>query len=172
MLDIKAELPEWPFPRTCPMSPPPAYEKFREEPPQLCRLPDGLPAWLVTRHADAKQVLMDPKISASDEVEGFRDRIMVKAPPGSHSFWRMDPPEQSRLRKMTTSAFTARAIRDLKPAIEGLIDDLLDKVEASPKPVDLLDAFAMPLPALVVARVFGVPDEDFRMFVEQSRAIL
>jgi cytochrome P450 len=172
MLNTESELPEWPFARTCPADQPPAFEKFRQQPPQLCRLPDGLPAWVVTSYADVKQALFDPRISASDDVDGFRHRIKVPAPPGAHSFWRMDPPEHTRLRKMIMTAFTARAIRELRPRVELLIDELLDKVEAAPKPVDLLDTFAMPLPALVVARVFGVPDKDFRLFVEFSRAIL
>lgn len=172
MLDADAQLPEWPLPRTCPMLPPPAFEELRKDPPQLIMMPDGLPAWLVTRHADAKQVLMDSRISASDKVPGFRDRVQLPPKPGMHSFWRMDPPDQTRLRSRVMPEFTARAIKALRPAIESTIKQLLDQMAEMPQPVDLLDAFAMPLPALVVARVFGVPDEDYRTFVDQSRTIL
>nr|WP_244319831.1 MULTISPECIES: cytochrome P450 [Streptomyces] len=88
------------------------------------------------------------------------------------SFSRMDDPEHGRLRRMALTEFTARRTRALRPEVELLVDHLLDELERRPRPVDLVTEFAVRLPALVIARMLGVPERDEADFTEQSRVVL
>ena len=61
----------FPMSRSCPLSPPPDYERLRQEQPVArVRTPGGW-AWLVTRHADVRAVLTDPRFSSDRRHPGF-----------------------------------------------------------------------------------------------------
>ncbi|MFF8424758.1 cytochrome P450 [Streptomyces sp. NPDC016566] len=171
MSECEQQLPEWPMARSCPYGPPDAYEGLRKEPPVRVRIRGG-EAWLVTRHADVRQVLNDNRFSADDQQPGFPIRIQLPPEPGVMSFNRMDDPEHGRLRRMAMTEFTARRTRALRPEVELLVGRLLDELEQGPNPVDLVENFAVRLPSLVIARMLGVPEEDEATFTEQSRVIL
>jgi cytochrome P450 len=74
----------------------------------------------------------------------------------------VDPPHHTRLRKLVSAAFTPRRIERLRPRIQVIVDDLLDQVAAAgpDTPVDLVNAFAFPLPFTVICELLGVPDAD------------
>lgn len=131
------KLPDWPMPRSCPYAPPDAYAALRDEAPSRVRIRGG-EAWLVTRHADVRQVLNDNRFSADDQQPGFPIRIQLPPEPGVMSFSRMDDPEHGRLRRMALTEFTARRTRALRPEVELLVGQLLDELESGPKPVDLV----------------------------------
>ncbi|AGS72407.1 cytochrome P450 [Streptomyces collinus] len=171
MSECEQQLPEWPMPRSCPYAPPDAYEGLRKDPPLKVRIRGG-EAWLVTRHADVRQVLNDNRFSADDQKPGFPIRIQLPPEPGVMSFNRMDGSEHGRLRRMAMTEFTARRTRALRPEVELLVERLLDELERGPRPVDLVEHFAVRLPSLVIARMLGVPEEDEATFTEQSRVIL
>ncbi|OOV21834.1 cytochrome P450 [Streptomyces avermitilis] len=162
----------WPLARTCPMAPPPAYGELRRNPPRKVNLPDGGWAWLVTKYADVRQALMDPRFSSDDTKPGFRGRIQLPPDRNMNSFWRMDEPEHGKQRHMVMTEFTARRIKELRPRIQELVDDLLDRLEQLPRPLDLFTEFCLPLPTLVIARLLGVPEGDYLTFSEQSRLCL
>lgn len=164
-------LPAWPMPRSCPMLPPDSYRDLRDRPPAKVQLRGG-EAWLLTRYDDVRRVLVDLRFSSDDQRPGFPLRIQLPPEPGIQTFFRMDPPEQSRLRKMAMTEFTARRTRLLRPAVEKLVGQLLDDLSALPRPADLVGSFTLKLPALVIARLLGVPDEDQGSFTEQSQMIL
>ena len=164
-------LPDWPMPRSCPYAPPDAYAPLRDEAPSRVRIRGG-EAWLVTRHADVRQVLNDNRFSADDQQPGFPIRIQLPPEPGVMSFSRMDDPEHGRLRRMALTEFTARRTRALRPEVELLVEGLLDELARGPKPVDLVANFAIRLPSLVIARMLGVPERDEADFTEQSQVIL
>ncbi|WKE69091.1 cytochrome P450 [Streptomyces sp. WP-1] len=165
------QLAAWPMPRTCPYAPPDAYRDLREDAPTRVRIRGG-DAWLVTRHADVRRALNDNRFSADDQQPGFPLRIQLPPEPGVMSFSRMDDPEHGRLRRMALTEFTARRTRALRPEVELLVDHLLDELERRPRPVDLVTEFAVRLPALVIARMLGVPERDEADFTEQSRVVL
>ncbi|MDX2591681.1 cytochrome P450 [Streptomyces sp. WI03-4A] len=171
MSECEQQLPEWPMPRSCPYAPPDAYEGLRKEAPLKVRIRGG-EAWLVTRHADVRQVLNDNRFSADDQKPGFPIRIQLPPEPGVMSFNRMDGSEHGRLRRMAMTEFTARRTRALRPEVELLVERLLDELARGPRPVDLVEHFAVRLPSLVIARMLGVPEEDEATFTEQSRVIL
>jgi cytochrome P450 len=76
----------------------------------------------------------------------------------AHSMLELEPPRHTRLRRLVLSAFTSRRIAALAPAIEATCDDLIDRFPAGR--FDLLEAYARPLPVVVIARLIGVPPDD------------
>jgi cytochrome P450 len=73
----------------------------------------------------------------------------------------MNPPDHTRLRRLVSSTFTARRVQALRPAIEAIVDDLLDRMAGE---VDFIDAFAFPLPVNVIGELLGVPEPDRAQF--------
>lgn len=170
--DNDTALLEFPMARRCPMAPPEQYAELRKAPPQRVALHDGTWAWIITRHEDVRLALTDSRLSLDYRNPGLPQRMPVPSEPRGMSFWRMDEPEHGRLRQMVAPEFTAHAVKKLRPMIEQLVDEQLDLLLAGPRPVDLVEAFALPLPCLVVARIFGVPDEDLDFFSQVTQGVL
>ncbi|MEU6643867.1 cytochrome P450 [Saccharomonospora sp. NPDC046836] len=143
-------------------------------------LPRGLAVWLVTGYADAKTLLADPSLS-----KDARKRPALFAAPltveGSEPtpFSEMlaahmlntDPPDHTRLRKLVNKAFTARTVASLRPRIEQIAADLLDDMAGSTE-VDLLTAYAFPLPITVICELLGVPAADRESFRAWSTMVI
>jgi cytochrome P450 len=81
----------------------------------------------------------------------------------AQTFITMDDPEHARLRRMVTAPFAIKRVEAMRPGIQRIVDDLIDEMLAGPKPVDLVQAFALPVPSLVICQLLGVPyaDHDF-----------
>ncbi|WP_328346349.1 cytochrome P450 [Streptomyces violaceus] len=171
MSDSRAPMPEWPMPRTCPYAPPDQYAELRQGPLVRVRVGGG-EAWLVTRHDQVRAVLTDSRFSSDDQMPGFPVRVQLPPEPKVMSFFRMDDPEHGRLRRMAQTEFTARRTRALRPAVDELVERLLDGLAAGPRPVDIVREYALALPALVIARLFSVPEEDQSQFTARSETIL
>src|SRR6267142_4623450 len=77
-----------------------------------------------------------------------------------------DPPDHTRLRRLVSKAFTARAVEQLRPKIERITDELLDDIEAraGEGPVDLMEFFGAPLPMRVIGELLGVAWADREKF--------
>ncbi|MFJ6623140.1 cytochrome P450 [Kitasatospora sp. NPDC091335] len=163
--------PAYPMARQCPMAPPTEYGSFREQGPVKVDMPDGGWAWLLTGYDDVRQAMNDPRFSSDDEKMG---RARTELPKGVdlNSFWRKDEPEHGRLRHMMMTEFTAHKIKEWRPRIQGLVDQILDRLEELPRPLDLYREFALALPTQVIAQLLGVPDKDYRTFAQQSRDCL
>lgn len=156
----------------CPFDPPPGLRALQEEGP-LARvgLWDGSTPWLVTRHAEQRALLGDPRLSADFTRPGYP----LQAPRvgrSTVSFIMMDDPEHARLRRMVTAWFTVRRVEAMRPAVQKIVDDLLDDMLAGPKPVDLVEAFALPVPSLVICELLGVPYADHDFFQAQSKTLI
>ncbi|MFC4111874.1 cytochrome P450 [Nonomuraea zeae] len=172
---------------TCPLDPAPAMRARQEEGPLTrVRLWDGSTPWLVTGHAEHRAVLGHPKVSvqpangiprlspseaAAMESMAAAERAEKKSAGGT-SFIMMDDPEHARLRRMVTSAFTVKRVEAMRPATQKIADDLIDAMLAGPKPGDLVEAFALPLPSLVISNLLGVPYDDHELFQANSRTII
>ena len=74
-----------------------------------------------------------------------------------------NPPDHTRLRSLVMRAFTPRTIARLRPGIAELADKLLDRVAAQ-RDFDLVETYAFPFPAIVIAEMLGVPAADRDQF--------
>ncbi|GLY37567.1 cytochrome P450 [Amycolatopsis sp. NBRC 101858] len=170
-----AEIPEFPMTRAagCPFDPPPAARALQGETPLArVRLWDGSTPWLVTRYAEQRALLADPRVSADITRPGYPSPAPLPKGGTGISFILMDNPEHARLRKMVTAPFTIRRVAAMRPAVQKIVDDLLDRLLAGPKPVDLVEAFALPVPSLVICELLGVPYADHDFFQENSKVII
>lgn len=151
---------------------PTALKLLREEPISRVRLPYGGEAWLVTRYADVRSVLSDPRFGRAATV-GREDVPRVRETPAMPNVpTSMDPPELTRLRKLTMTAFTTRRVQELRPRTEEIVDDLLTAMAAAGSPADLVEALALPVPVTVICEMLGVPPQDQHRFRDFSDAIM
>lgn len=166
--------PSFPMTRAagCPFDPSPEARQEQEQGPiRRVRLWDGSTPWYVTRHAQARAILADPRVSTDLHRPGYPAPGPVS--PGSGlSFILMDDPEHARLRRMVTAPFAVKRIEALRPAIQRIADDLIDAMLRTGGPVDLVEAFALPLPSLVVCELLGVPYADHERFQQESNVIV
>jgi len=160
---------------TCPFDPPPAYEQARRRAPVVpVRLFDGTATWMIAGYHEVRQVLGDPRFSADDRAPGFpflsagRRELVTER----RAFIRMDDPEHARLRRMLTGEFMLKRIEELRPRVQELADELLDRMIAGRREADLVAEFALPLPSLVICMMLGVPYEDHEYFQACSRTLL
>jgi cytochrome P450 len=81
-----------------------------------------------------------------------------------------DPPRHTRFRRLVNKAFTVRRIEELTPWITGVANELIDRLGAGEN--DIVPAYAIPLPVRVIARLLGIPGEDYETFKRWSDAFL
>jgi cytochrome P450 len=161
------------------------YRVLRDERPVARAVtPLGLRVWLVTRHADAREALNDPRLSKDggrfmellDRHSVAPDRRMAFADSLVGHMLNSDPPDHTRLRKLVNRAFTVRAISRMRPRIEAiahaLADDMEARATAGDGTVDLLDTFAFPLPMTVICELLGVPEGERDAFRRWSNTLL
>jgi cytochrome P450 len=160
------DLPVIPLPRDarCPLHPPAEFEAWRDSEGMQQVSWRGVRAWAVSRYADIRQALTDPRVSA--ELSTF-DMETVGADTAL-VFPRLDDPEHNRLRRMMTSDFTVRRIADMRPQIQRLVDGFLDTMVEKGPPTDLVRDFALPIPSMVICRLLGVPYADHEFFEVNS----
>jgi cytochrome P450 len=130
--------------------------------------PFGMPAYLVCRYRDVREVL-------SDSVR-FSNARTPFSPLGEEGRAGMllayDPPEHTRLRRMLTPEFTVRRMRRLEPRVTEIVEMALDDLESAGSPADLVSHFALPVPSLVICELLGVPYTDRAEFQERSARLL
>ncbi|MGW0711314.1 cytochrome P450 [Streptomyces sp. NPDC002643] len=176
--DATAPVPEYPMPRAtaCPLAPPPAVDALRgERPITRVRIWNGSTPWLITRHADQRTLLTDPRVSNDDHEPDFPHVNAHRADIAPHTpklITNTDAPEHTRLRRSVNAPFLVKRIEAMRPAVQKIVDDLLDTMLAGPNPADLLTALALPVPSLVIAELLGVPYEDHELFQENSNRVL
>lgn len=139
---------------------------------------DGPGVWFLTRYEDVSFVLRDPRFSAdrvrAPLIRENLDRLpafIQQTAEGVRSMLTMDPPDHTRLRKLVNKAFTPRRIAELRSRVERIVDELLEPVTSRGR-MDVMDAVAAPLPAIVIAELLGVPAEDHRKFKEWASEIV
>jgi hypothetical protein len=118
-------------------------------------------AWIVTRYADVRTVLTDPRLAKDVRrwPGGSRSRPSDARGVGAHML-HADPPDHARLRRLVQKVFTPRRA-GLRPRAEEIAAGLLDEMTAARGDViDLLDAYARPLPIAVLCELLGIPVAD------------
>jgi len=138
----------------------PEFERLRSEAPVTrVRLSTGGEAYLVARYDDVRRVYADPLFSRARLVEPDQPVLL----PGNklpHVLLNTDAPEHTRLRKLVTRAFTARAVERMRPRVEEITEDLIDGLLEVGPPADAVADFALPLPAALIAELMGIPRGD------------
>ncbi|ONI77142.1 cytochrome [Actinosynnema sp. ALI-1.44] len=167
----------YPQQRTCPYHPASGYEELRDGTPlRKIRLVNGQEAWVVSGHDQARALLADPRVSADRTNAGF-PMIVPPAVKAVHTspnrpFIVRDDPEHNRVRRMLISEFTIRRLREMRPDIEQVVHDTIDTMLAAGPPTDLVTAFSLPVPSLVISRLLGVPYADHEFFEKATSDIL
>jgi cytochrome P450 len=159
----------------CPFDPPPEHRRLQAEARiSRVRLWDGSTPWLVGGYDDMRSLLTDPRVSADvrqpnypHASAGTKARRTDEIP-----FISMDDPEHARLRRMVTGAFAVKRVEAMRPAIQRIVDRLIDDLLAGPKPADLVAEFALPVPSLVICELLGVPYADHDFFQRNSRLLI
>jgi cytochrome P450 len=175
---VRTDLPLWPPTNLArdPLVPLEAGERDAfDGPVRQVRLPTDATAWLVTRHADVRRLLRHPGFSADLTRPGFP--LLRPLPPGvfqnrAGGFIRMDGAEHTRLRRMLTAEFMIRNVRRIEPLIRETVDRTLADLRDAGPPADLVGAFALPLPSMVICHLLGVPYADHDFFQQRSRTLL
>ena len=138
------------------------------------------PVWLVTRYQEARRVLGNAALYSNSIdrmtqhlTEAFGEQAaarMTELAPGPLVV--ADPPEHTRLRRVLTPEFTAARMRLLTPRVEQIVAEHLDAMDTRGGPVDLVEAFALPVPLLVICELLGVPYSDRAEFRKRGEAQL
>jgi cytochrome P450 len=169
-----APTPDYPMRREagCPFAPAPAVRTMtREDPAGKVRIWDGSTPWFVTRHADQRALLNDPRLSIDEKLPGYPHMTAGRAAAAPHIpslITNTDPPEHTRLRRTVNGPFMVKKVEALRPRIREIIDSLVDDMLAGPKPADLVRAIGLPVPTLVITQILGAPYADHEFFQEAS----
>jgi cytochrome P450 len=122
--------------------------------------------WVLFRYDHIARFLKDPTLSVEDANarptaidQMIIDAVGDRAQRGSHTMLNLDPPDHTRLRKLVTKAFTPRVVENLRPRVQALVDEMLDKAEGRGE-MDLIADYAFPLPFAVISEMLGVPPTD------------
>jgi cytochrome P450/O-methyltransferase involved in polyketide biosynthesis len=164
-----------PVERSGPYAPHVAHLRLRDEAPiSRVTLPSGGTAWALTRHADIRAMLSDPRFSSNRHNPDF-PRVLASKQVASSlplSIFSMDPPEHTRVRRTVVGEFTAKRMAALRPRIQEIVDEHLDAMLAGPRPADLVRALSLPVPSLVICELLGVPYADHEFFQTRSANLL
>lgn len=134
---------------------------------------------LVTHYDEGVEALLDNRFTVdpskvlSPEQQAAMAEEVANAPKIARALRRnlltLDPPDHTRLRKLVQPSFTGRAMASLDARIQKITDDLLDQAErdaaehgeSTPdRAMELVRAFAYPLPVTVISDMVGIPEED------------
>ncbi|MEV0319283.1 cytochrome P450 [Streptomyces sp. NPDC050658] len=165
----------FPQDRTCPYHPPEAYAPLREAGPlSRVQLFDGRSVWVVTGHGTARELLVDPRLSTDREDAAFPapTERFAKVRNRRIALLGVDDPVHNTQRRMLIPSFSVKRIAALRPRIQETVDRLLDAMVDQGPPAELVGAFALPVPSMVICALLGVPYEDHEFFEEQSRRLL
>jgi len=149
------------------------FEHIRRETPvfQQPGFDGHTPIWFVSRFEDVEAMLKDDQhfvldyrlaldpdqipprlLEGPDVLEKVNNHLLTK-----------DGEDHRRLRSLVTQAFTPRRISNMRPRIQAIADALLDRVKDQHQ-MDLVDAYAFPLPITVIAELLGIPSQDRNRF--------
>ncbi|MFG1968918.1 cytochrome P450 [Nonomuraea fuscirosea] len=173
----------------CPFDPPSGLRERRGRGAvQPLPLANGAAAWLVTGFEEARTVLADPRFSADkvrhreamslrpDEVADLAAGKAPRAPAVESRqdglFVFMDPPEHTRIRRLLTGQFTVRRMRALDKRVTEIAVEHIEAMRAAGTEADLVPAFALPLPSLVICELLGVDYADRAEFQERTAVSL
>jgi cytochrome P450 len=165
---------------TGPLFNPLAPEFIRDPYPHYARLRATDPmhqtafgSFVASRHAEVSLVLRDKRFGkdfAERTIRRYGPRSMEEPVFRSMSHWMLqkDPPDHARLRGLVVKAFTARRVEDMRPRIQQVVDQTLDRITPQGR-MDLIEDFAFRLPVTIICDMLGIPEEQRELFYTGSR---
>jgi cytochrome P450 len=136
------------------------FARLRESGPVApAWLPDHGRVWVITRYADVRAALADPRL-VNTAPRGASGQSVPDAAARVHALLNTDPPDHTRLRRLVQKAFTPSRAAQLRPRTADIAAGLLDEMAARGDVVDLLDRYARPLPITVISELLGIPVPD------------
>jgi cytochrome P450 len=178
---------------SCPWDPAPGLKARRGHGTvQPLPLLNGASAWLVTGFEEARTVLADGRFSADRvrhrDATKTQPQEMAATEPGDAAdgqqpaqtvesredgmFISMDPPEHTRLRRLLTGQFTVRRMRALETRVREIAVEHIEAMRADGSAADLVTAYALPLPSLVICELLGVDYADRAEFQDNTAVSL
>jgi hypothetical protein len=153
-------------------NPYPAYRQLRDQSPfnYLAVRPGTLPGldepiygWALMKYDDVYNALRDHDTFSSEDPRAgqFGPKLVLIQD---------DPPRHTRFRRLVNKAFTLKRVEALTPWITSVANELLDEIGAGE--TDIVQAYTIPLPVRVIARLLGIPGEDYATFKRWSDAFL
>jgi cytochrome P450 len=152
----------------------PTLAALRAETPLYAhQAPNGSTVWYITRFEDGLAVLKDNDHFVKDPGHIGSSLIASAAagPALNQNMLFSDPPAHTRLRGLVSQAFTARRVEQMSDQIQAMADELLDRVQAQGE-MDLIGAYALPLPVNVIGHMLGIPAADRQEVCDWSQAII
>ncbi len=160
-----------------PFDPYSSFNTLRERGPILRSYTYG--GWIVTGYKEVTELLRDPRVSNDLRNNKFITSLVRFAAGGvpvlnvDHpTMLGVDAPDHTRLRRLAAHGFLHKYIQSLAPAIERLVDELLDAIPVGADRIEIMQAVAKPLPAIVIAEMMGVPASERHLFEHWSAALL
>lgn len=135
---------------------------------------EGLNAWILTNYEDALWLLKDPRFTKDSRKiaqEGTMSEGAMELASQMRNMLMVDPPDHTRLRSLVSKAFTPRMIEQMRPRIQQIADELLNAVQDQGE-MDLIPAFAYPLPITVISEMLGIPAAERPRFRTWTQAIV
>jgi cytochrome P450 len=155
-------------------NPYPAYQRLHRECPVFKWEQYG--HWCFSRFDDVNALLRDRRFGRQILHVASRAELGLAEPPAhlraftdheQHSLLELEPPVHTRLRGLINRAFLSRHIEKMKPFIVNLSNRLIDEFESQDE-IDLLKAYATPIPVLVICELLGAPAEMADQFLKWS----
>ncbi|MEZ5141701.1 MAG: cytochrome P450 [Acidimicrobiales bacterium] len=151
----------------------PLYRYLRQTAP-VYESPADPGTFVLTRFADCEAVLRDTRWSsnpvhrpvAGGEEADFRTGLTDT---GANVLLVLDPPDHTRLRKLVSTAFTPRRVEALRPRVQALVDEILDRA-AETGELDVVHDLGFTVPVTVICELMGVPVADREQFGPWSSA--
>src|SRR5580698_2055118 len=148
----------------------PHYERLRTTDP-VHLTPFG--SFVASRHAEASLVMRDKRFGkdyVERTVRRYGPQIMDEPVFRSMSHWMLqqDPPDHTRLRGLVVKAFTARRVEDMRPRIQAIVDETIDRITPHGH-MDLIEDFAFRLPVTIICDMLGIPPDHREVFYTSSR---
>ncbi|MFI9550065.1 cytochrome P450 [Nonomuraea endophytica] len=156
-----------------PFDPPAELARLRaEQPLRPLIFPDGHEGWLALGYDEVRAIVADPRFSSRYELIHYALADvgqMPPAPPGD--LVGVDAPQHTRYRKLLAGKFTVHRMRLLAERAEEVTKEHLEAMAAAGSEADLIDAFARPVPAVMICELLGVPYSERQEFQQMAATI-
>jgi cholest-4-en-3-one 26-monooxygenase len=136
----------------------------REDPVHRVTDWDGPPYWAITRRAEIIDISKTPQLFSNVPRMAMQVGGIDPGAVMSRTIIRMDPPEHDKYRGLIAKRFTPRFLQTITESVDEIANKILDSVttEGALAEMDFVKCVAAPLPIWVVAKLLGVPQEDWR----------